>query len=159
MWWIAPTASSFRPGLWRRINWIEGIDKKGNLLGRNEPVVGQTKVLCPSIGGGRSWNHGAYSPRTGWFYTTGLEWCQEVTAQKEEPREGDTYFGGAFKLRHPEGEDAHSHLDAYDPVTGKKFWTYRAKYMLLASASGNRRRPDFHRRPGGQFLLARCEDR
>jgi alcohol dehydrogenase (cytochrome c) len=49
------------------INWIQGVDAKGNLMGRNEPPVGKTSLICPSIGGGRQWNHGSYSPRTGWF--------------------------------------------------------------------------------------------
>src|SRR5581483_10807766 len=67
------------------INWIRGVGDKGELLGRLEPEVGRPTTICPSIGGGRSWNHGSFSPDTGWFYTTGIEWCQEVVAQKEEP--------------------------------------------------------------------------
>ena len=59
------------------INWIKGVSSTGELLGRNEPVVGQSTLICPSIGGGRSWNQGSFSPRTGWFYTTGIEWCQQ----------------------------------------------------------------------------------
>ena len=30
-------------------------------------------------------------------------------------------------------DPAGGHLDAYDPVTGKKFWSYPSKYPLLAS--------------------------
>jgi alcohol dehydrogenase (cytochrome c) len=133
-------------------NWIQGVDKDGALIGRNEPEVDKPKVLCPSIAGGRSWNHGAYSPRTGWFYTTGLEWCQEVTAQKEEPKEGEMYFGGAFKLQHPPGEEAHGHLGAYDPVTGKKHWTYKSKYPLLASALATAGDIVFTGDPEGHFF-------
>ena len=114
-------------------NWITGIDKKGNLMGRNEPEVDKTKVLCPSIGGGRSWNHGAYSPKTGWFYSTGIEWCQEVTAYREAPREGRAFFGGSFKLTQPLKGEARGHLGAYDPMTGKRNWLYQSKYPLLAS--------------------------
>lgn len=136
----------------KNVNWVKGIGKDGELIGRNEPELDKTKILCPSIGGGRSWNHGAYSPRTGWFYTVGLEWCQEVTSQKEEAREGETYFGGTFKLVHPEGDEAHSHLDAYDPVTGKKFWTYRAKYMLLASVLATAGDLIFTGDPEGNFF-------
>ena len=114
-------------------NWIKGIDKKGNLMGRNEPEVDKTKLLCPSIGGGRSWNHGAYSPKTGWFYSTGIEWCQEVTAYHEAPRQGMAFFGGSFKLAQPLQGKAHGHLGAYDPITGKRHWLYKSKYPLLAS--------------------------
>tara|TARA_Y100000588_G_scaffold395298_1_gene522682 strand:+ start:8499 stop:10211 length:1713 start_codon:yes stop_codon:yes gene_type:complete len=114
-------------------NWIEGIDRKGRLIGRNEPVVGEYKLLCPGITGGRQWNHGAYSPKTGWFYSTALEWCQQIKAFPEKAREGMSFFGGEFKLVPPPKEEAHSHLSAYDPVTGEHFWRYKSKYPLLAS--------------------------
>ena len=114
-------------------NWIEGIDKNGALIGRNEPVVGETKMLCPGITGGRSWNHAAYSPKTGWFYSTGLEWCQQVKAFREKAREGMSFFGGEFKLVPPPKGKPHSHLGAYDPITGKRYWRYRSNYPLLAS--------------------------
>ncbi len=54
-------------------------------------------------------------------------------AQEEEPREGFNFFGGVFQLKHPPSGKAYGHLDAYDPVTGKRFWTYSSKYPLLAS--------------------------
>ena len=114
-------------------NWIEGIDKNGKLIGRNEPVVGETKLLCPAITGGRSWNHAAYSPKTGWFYSTGLEWCQKITAFREKAREGMSFFGGEFKLVPPLKGDPHSHLSAYDPITGERHWQYKSDYPLLAS--------------------------
>ena len=115
------------------IDWISGIDENGELLDRKEPKVGETIKMCPSIGGGRSWNHGAYSPKTGWFYTTGIEWCQEVLSRAEEPREGMTYFGGEFTLAHTDKGEPGGHLSAYDPITGEKHWRIRHKYPLLAS--------------------------
>ena len=115
------------------INWIKGVNEKGELVGRNEPAVGVASLICPSIGGGRQWNQGAYSAKLGRYFTAGIEWCQEVTVNKEAPKEGMNYFGGIFQMRHPPSGKAHGHLDAYDPVTGKKFWTYRSKYPLLAS--------------------------
>jgi alcohol dehydrogenase (cytochrome c) len=117
----------------KHFNWIKGVSKTGELIGRNEPEVGKAKLLCPSIGGGRSWNQAAFSPETRWLYTTAIEWCQEVTAREETPQEGKVYFGGQFENRHPPGEKAYGHLDALDPVTGKVQWTYRYKYPLLAS--------------------------
>lgn len=117
----------------KHFNWIQGVSAKGELLGRNEPEVGKKKLLCPSIGGGRSWNQAAYSPVTQWLYTTAIEWCQEVISVPEEPQEGKVFFGGQFENRHPPGETAYGHLDAVDPITGKVHWTYRYKYPLLAS--------------------------
>lgn len=117
----------------KHINFIKGLDAKGNLVGRNEPPVGKPTLICPAIGGGRQWNQAAYAPTSGWLYTTALEWCEEVTVQQESPLEGKTFFGGAFTMKHPPGEEAYSHLDAIDPLTGKVHWTYRSKYPLLAS--------------------------
>ena len=134
--WVLDRTNGEFLGAWPLVensNWIERIDDDGNLIGRNEPPVGKPTLICPAIGGGRSWNHGAYSPETGWFYSTGLEWCQTVTVKPEEPREGMAFFGGEFQMTHPEGGTAYSHLGAYDPLTGKRHWQYRHKYPLLAS--------------------------
>ena len=117
----------------KNINWIKGVGPKGELLGRNEPVVGKPKLICPSIGGGRSWNHGAWSPKAGLFFTTGIEWCEEVTAQAETPSEGKTFFGGTFKLVPTPDKKSGGHLGAYEPLTGKAVWKYEYKYPLLAS--------------------------
>jgi alcohol dehydrogenase (cytochrome c) len=117
----------------KHINWIKGTDEKGNLVGRNEPKVGDTSFICPAIGGGRSWNQAAFSPRTGLLYTTAIEWCEDVKAGPEEPVEGKVFFGGVFEAKHPREEKAYSHLDGLDPVTGKVKWSYRSTYPLLAS--------------------------
>ncbi len=136
----------------KNINWITGIDEKGNLVGRNEPPIGKTTFICPAIGGGRSWNQAAYSPDTKWVYTTALEWCEDVTVYKEEPREGQTFFGGSFVAKDPKGERSYSHLDAYDPVSGKRQWTYRSKYPLLASVLATAGNLIFSGDPEGFFF-------
>lgn len=134
--WLLDRQSGEFLGAWPLVessNWIEGIDERGRLIGRNEPPVGETSFVCPAIGGGRSWNHGAYSPQTGWFYSTGLEWCQTLTVRQEDPQEGLAFFGGEFEMAHPKSGKAHAHLSAYDPVTGERKWRIRHKYPLLAS--------------------------
>jgi alcohol dehydrogenase (cytochrome c) len=115
------------------LNWVERIDEKGKLIGRNEPAVGVPTVICPSIGGGRSWNHGAFSPRTGFFYSTGIEWCQTLTVLPQEPNAGKAFFGGVFTLASTKKGEPGGHLAAYDPISGKRQWIYRSKYPLLAS--------------------------
>lgn len=134
--WLLDRQSGEFLGAWPLVessNWIEGIDERGRLIGRNEPPVGEASFVCPAIGGGRSWNHGAYSPQTGWFYSTGLEWCQTLTVRQEDPQEGLAFFGGEFEMAHPKSGEAHAHLSAYDPVTGDRKWRIRHKYPLLAS--------------------------
>ena len=136
----------------KNLTWIKGVSDTGELIGRNEPVVGKPKIICPSIGGGRSWNQGAFSPRTGWFYTTGIEWCQEVTAQPEEPKEGQTFFGGVFQLKHPPDGKARGTLGAYDPVTGKSAWRIETKYPILSSQLVTAGDVLFTGDPEGNFL-------
>ena len=109
-------------------------------------------LMCPSIGGGRSWNHAAYSPKTGLFYTTGIEWCQMLTVQKEEPKPGEPFFGGIFELHETPSGDTGSHFDAYDPVTGEKRWSFRSKYPLLASAVATGGNLVFTGDPEGNFM-------
>ncbi len=139
------------------INWIEGIDEKGNLLGRKDPAIGVPTLVCPSIGGGRSWNHGAYSPKTGLFYSTGIEWCQTLTVVEQEPRQGQVYFGGVLTLEKPQKGEPGSHLAAYDPITGERRWIHRSKYPLLASQLATAGDLVFSGDPEGRFFALDAE--
>jgi alcohol dehydrogenase (cytochrome c) len=136
----------------KHLNWITGVSETGELLGRNEPKPGVPAFICPAIGGGRQWNQAAFSPKTGWLYSTGIEWCQEIVSQQEDPKEGATFFGGVFTMKHPPNEEAHGHLNAFDPVTGKKFWSYRSKYPLLASVLATEGDLVFTGDPEGHFF-------
>lgn len=136
----------------KHINWITGVSKTGELLGRNEPKEGVPSFICPAIGGGRSWNQAAFSPLTKQLYTTAIEWCQEVVVAKESPQEGKTFFGGTFEARNPKGERAYGHLDAVDPITGKRLWTYKSKYPLLASVLATAGNVIFTGDPEGYFF-------
>jgi len=139
------------------INWISGIDENGKLLDRFEPQVGVEEIVCPSIGGGRIWNHAAYSPKTGLFYQTGIEWCQTLTVEKEEPDPGAEFMGGLFELAPTPSGDQGSHFDAYDPVTGEKRWSYKSKYPLLASAVATGGNLVFTGDPEGNFIAFDAE--
>jgi len=114
-------------------NWTTGLTEDGKFVGRVEPVEGKTTLFCPSPFGGKSWNETTYSPRTGFLYTPTLEVCAEESAVSEEPHEGRNFIGGTWKFTNTPNGPAHSHLDAYDPVTGKRQWSYPYKYLLLAS--------------------------
>lgn len=159
--WLLDRQSGEFLGAWPLVessNWIEGIDEQGRLIGRNEPSVGETSFVCPAIGGGRSWNHGAYSPQTGWFYSTGLEWCQTLTVRQEDPQEGLAFFGGEFEMAHPKSGKAHAHLSAYDPVTGERKWRIRHKYPLLASQLATAGRLVFSGDATGRFFALDASD-
>ena len=115
------------------INWVKGFDKDGKHIGRLELPVGKSTLVCPHWGGGRSWNHSAFSPRTGWLYNHGIEWCGNVTPARQTPREGRTFLGGSIVPTHPPNGQAYGHIDAFDPVSGEKKWTIKTKYPLTSS--------------------------
>jgi len=110
-------------------NFAKTIDSKtGALIERNEPKIGESKVMCPYLLGVRSWNHGAYSPKTGLWYTNAMEVCQEIVAAKQGPEElkalSALYLGvDDLKAVPPPGRKADGRLDSRDPVTGKLKWS------------------------------------
>ena len=114
-------------------NWITGVTEDGKLVGRREPEPGTPLSYCPSVAGAKSWNSMAYSPRTGFIYAPVNEICNNVTATTLEGKEGGTFMNGSFDVNLPPNRTTYSHLDAWDPVTGKKIWSYPYKYVLLAS--------------------------
>ena len=61
-------------------NWITGVTEDGKLVGRKEPEPGKPLNYCPSVGGAKSWNSMAWSPRTGLLYMPLNEICNSVTA-------------------------------------------------------------------------------
>jgi alcohol dehydrogenase (cytochrome c) len=117
------------------INWVRGIDEKGKLIGRNDPVVDKNIFICPSNLGAKQWNQAAFSPRTGWLYTPIMEMCNDIILRP--PSAGgdpEDRGGGTWIMRPVPGRDTgYSHLDALDPVTGRVQWSYPYKYELLAS--------------------------
>ena len=68
------------------MNWAKGIDPKtGALIEPRRPEPGKRELLCPNLLGARSWNHGAYNPGTGLWYSHAMEVCNEVVAGKDDP--------------------------------------------------------------------------
>jgi len=114
-------------------NWITGVTENGKLTGRYEPELGETRSFCPSAGGAKSWNSMAYSPRTGFIYTPTNEVCTDITPNNAKPSEGRGYMNGAFPLKLAPNRTSYSHVDAFDPVTGKRVWSTPYKFVLLSS--------------------------
>jgi PQQ-dependent dehydrogenase (methanol/ethanol family) len=116
------------------IDWVKGISDKGELVGRRDPVVGKVTSICPGNLGGKSWNQTAYSPRTGLIYSPSLEMCQNITLRPPDPNVPGDRGSATFVFTPPPGlATAYGHLDALDPVTGKKQWTYPYRFELFAS--------------------------
>src|SRR5262249_21175547 len=108
--------------------WMAGFDN-GKVIGRNDPQPGKPISIWPSALGAKSWNQMSYSPRTGLIYLPAVEACNDITASRQEPREGRGYAAGSFKGTLPPGRDTYAHVDAFDPITGKRVWSVAYKYV------------------------------
>ena len=132
--------------------WIAGITEDGKLVGRNEPQLGKTTTICPSAAGAKSWNSMAYSPRTGLLFVPVNEICNDVTPNNRAAEEGKNYMNGEFPMKLVEGRATNSHVDAWDPVTGKRAWSMPYKYVLLASMLATAGDLVFTGNPEGDFF-------
>jgi alcohol dehydrogenase (cytochrome c) len=133
-------------------NWIQGVNEKGKLIARYEPELSETRTFCPSAAGAKSWNSMAYSPRTGFIYTPTNEMCNEVTPNDNKPDEGKNFMNGAFNIKLPANRTTYSHVDAWDPVTGKRIWSVPYKFVLLSSMLATAGNLIFTGDPEGNFF-------
>jgi alcohol dehydrogenase (cytochrome c) len=133
-------------------NWITGVTEDGKLVGRNEPQVGKPITYCPGAAGVKNWNSIAYSPRTGFLYIPANEICTTTAATNEGPVEGRRYFNGDTSGTLPPNRTTYSHLDAWDPVSGKRLWSYPYRYVLLASVLATAGDLVFTGDPEGEFF-------
>lgn len=128
------------------VNSVSGIDPKtGELLGRNEPRVGEKMLLCPWLLGARSWNHSAYSPQTGFWYTNTMEACNDVVSEKDDPSSLKAVSSLSLGVKDlktvspPTGKPM-GRLVARDPITGAPKWSVDydipSLATLLATAGG-----------------------
>ena len=111
-------------------NWNKGIDDHGNPINPIVPKEQKDYLVCPSIHtGGRGIQHSAYSPHTGWWYTSDFELC--------------THFLDGGDKGDQLNPNVPPNISAFDPLTGKKEWTFKTSPYYNTSSPGNRGRPDF----------------
>ncbi|HJT89825.1 MAG TPA: PQQ-dependent dehydrogenase, methanol/ethanol family, partial [Bryobacteraceae bacterium] len=132
--------------------WITGVTETGQLVGRNEPQAGKVVDVCPSAAGAKSWNSMAYSPQTGYVYAPINEVCNDLRSEVTEAQEGRFHANGGFSFKLPPGRTTYSHVDAWDPVTGKRIWSMPYKYVLLASMLATGGDLVFTGNPEGEFF-------
>ena len=117
----------------KNVTWVTGITEDGKLVGRREPEIGKTKLVCPSAIGAKNWNQSAYSLLTGLLYIPVQEICNELTASDEEASEGKSFIGGRWVNQPPPGGKYEGYIAAYDPRSGERKWTAPAATWILAS--------------------------
>lgn len=119
-------------------NFAKTIDPKtGELIGRMNLEAGKEHILCPYLLGARSWNAGAYNPKTNLWYTNAMEVCQKVIPAKQETKGMGiaSLYLGVDKLEAvpPPNQPAEGRLDARDPITGKLKWSVKYPIPGLGS--------------------------
>ncbi|MCZ4303354.1 PQQ-binding-like beta-propeller repeat protein [Zoogloeaceae bacterium G21618-S1] len=122
------------------MNWAKGIDPKtGALIEPRRPQPGKRELLCPNLLGARSWNHGAYNPGTGLWYSHAMEVCNEVVSGPDDPASLKAISALSLGIDEiklvppPNSKDPYGRLDARDPLTGKLKWSIRYDLPPLSS--------------------------
>ncbi len=152
--WVLDRTNGEFVGAWPMVktDWISGITEDGKLVGRREPEPGKTLTVCPSVGGGKSWNQSAFSPLTNWIYIPVTRGCSDLFVRHIEPTPGKGYTGGFWARGSTQPVENYSSLIAFDPLTGKKQWEYPYKYMLVASILSTKGNLLFTGDPEGFFF-------
>jgi PQQ-dependent dehydrogenase (methanol/ethanol family) len=100
--------------------------------------VGDKRMICPSLNGGKLWQAGAYSPLTNTMYFPLQNTCMEVTAILEKPDLASLY-GTATKVMIAPGTDKVGAVHAVSVETGKSIWKYEQRAgtnSLVATGGG-----------------------
>jgi len=136
----------------KNVTWVTGITEDGKLVGRREPEIGRTKLVCPSAIGAKNWNQSAYSLLTGLLYIPVQEICNDLTANDEEPSEGKAFIGGKWEMKPPPGGKFEGYIAAYDPRSGERKWTVPVATWIMASILATAGDLVFSGDPEGNFF-------
>jgi len=100
--------------------------------------VGQARLICPGLNGGKNWQAGAYSPLTNTMYFPLQNSCMTMTTQIDRPSQSSLYgFSSRSQIAAGSGDKLGA-VHAISVETGKTTWTYeqRAATMSLVATGG-----------------------
>jgi len=120
-------------------NVITRIDPDGTVHIDENMVVGpfEELLVCPSLGGGRNWPAGSYSPRTGFMYQPQQNMCVKQTGNTDAPVAEDGYATSWVVVEDPavDGDPYPvGRLDAIDLKTGRQAWRHEQRAAMLGTA-------------------------
>lgn len=116
------------------VTWTTGYDAAGYPQNVKKPVFGQKSYACPWLVG--NWESPSYSPDTHLFYINVVEACNNINIQKMSPQGvplSALFYGGTATFADPPGTKAYGHLDARDPLTGKRVWEVKSALPVYSS--------------------------
>ena len=120
-------------------NVIASIDGGGEVHIDEAMVVGPFEeiLVCPSLGGGKNWPAGSYSPRTGLMYQPQQNLCHLQTGFTETPTAEDGYATSWLVVEDPAvtGDPYPvGRIDAIDISTGRQAWRHEQRAAVLGTA-------------------------
>jgi alcohol dehydrogenase (cytochrome c) len=92
----------------------------------------RTEKICPSVLGGKGWEPGAFSPKTGLFYMPTFNLCGNLEALKAEFISGAPYMGTDYSITQATNTSYTSELIAWDATKGVKKWGVEEPTMIYA---------------------------
>jgi alcohol dehydrogenase (cytochrome c) len=151
--------------VWRlaeNMNFASAVDlETGKLLDRVETKAGEEGLQCPSFLGARSFNHGAYNPNTGLWYTNAFEACLKIIPTYTDPESlgiQQAHLGTSkLEMVAPPGQTARARLDALDPITGERKWTVEYRLPGLGSVLTTKGNLVFNSELNGMFTAYNAE--
>jgi alcohol dehydrogenase (cytochrome c) len=91
------------------------------------PGDGETKMVCPHVGGGRSWSPTAYDPETKIAYVPIVEACMDMIPVADGER-GSLSTGVRWTVRpRPESDGSYGRLEAINLETHETEWITRQR--------------------------------
>lgn len=97
-----------------------------------EPFV--ETLICPSLGGGKDWPAGAYSPRTRLMYQPQQNMCMLLTGDTDRPTASDGYATSWVMVEDPKATSGMiGRIDAVSVVTGRTAWTHEQRAGIVGS--------------------------
>jgi len=118
------------------LNWSTGFDMKTGMPIVNpaeEPKPGVKLHVCPPDIGGKDWQPSAASPRTGLVYAGIFNICMDVTDNEVGYIPSTPYDGMNMSRSAAPGGNLGEFM-AWNPVTGKKVWSIKEKFMTMSGA-------------------------
>ncbi len=133
------------------------------------PGDGETKMVCPHVGGGRSWAPTAYDPRTKIVYVPIIEACMDMVPVAEGER-GSLSTGVRWTVRpRPESDGNYGRVEAVNLETQETVWIARQRAPqttgtlvtaggLLFAGSLDRRLSAYDSATGERLWVTRLND-
>ncbi len=120
-------------------NVVTSIDDNGDVHINEDLVVGPFEeiLVCPSLGGGKNWAAGSYSPLTGLMYQPQQNMCVLQTGNTATPQAEDGYATSWIVVPDPAvtGDPYPvGRIDAIDISTGRQAWRHEQRAAVIGTA-------------------------